>query len=118
MQGQSPYVINAGLQFDNEPSGTNAAVLFNVIGRRIYQVGNANVPHIWENPRPVLDFQFSQALFKNAGVKLSITDILNRAAVFYWDQDNNKKYTANRNDLLINQFKYGTNISVQFNYMF
>lgn len=117
MQGQSPYVINAGLQYDNDASGTNASVLFNVIGRRIYQVGNNNVPHIWENPRPLLDFQVSQNIFRNASLKFSITDILNQKSIFYWDQDDSKKYSASK-DLSINQFRYGTNVSIQFNYMF
>lgn len=117
MQGQSPYLINAGLQYDNTASGTSATALFNVIGRRISQVGNDNVPPIWENPRPLLDFQLSQQLFKNAGLKLSITDILNKRAIYYWDQDKSKKYSSG-SDLTINQFSYGTNVSIQFNYMF
>ncbi|UYQ93250.1 TonB-dependent receptor [Chitinophaga horti] len=116
MYGQSPYLVNAGLQFDNETSGTNASVLFNLIGQRIAQVGNATTPNIWENPRPLLDFQITQKVFKNADIKFSAADILNQKATFYWGQDK-KKYNEGK-DLVLSQFTYGTNISVTFNYKF
>ena len=121
MQGQSPYVINAGLQYDHETSGTNATILFNVIGRRIAQVGNADIPSIWESPRPLLDLQVSQRLSKKAALKLSVTDILNRKNIFYWDMDDNGKYqkgAGKGSDLIINQLTYGTNINFQFSYNF
>ncbi|RXK83495.1 TonB-dependent receptor [Filimonas effusa] len=121
MQGQSPYVINAGLQYDHELSGTNATILFNVIGRRISQVGNVNVPQMWEHPRPLLDLQVSQRLSQRASLKLSVTDILNKRNIFYWDMDGNKKYqkgSATSGDMLINQLTYGTNMNLQFSYNF
>lgn len=117
MFGQSPYLINAGLQYDNTEIGLNASVLFNVIGRRIAQVGNADFPDIWESPRPLLDFQVTKKLGKNSEVKLSASDILNRPGSFYWEMNDNKKYDAGK-DYLINRFRYGTNLSVQYSYRF
>ncbi|ASZ09843.1 outer membrane beta-barrel protein [Chitinophaga pendula] len=116
MQGQSPYLVNAGLQFDHESTGTNASLLFNRIGRRIAQVGNSGYPSIWENPRSLLDFQVSQRIFKNAELKIGISDILNQRGIFYQDIDDNKKFNEGK-DYLINRFNYGTNysISVSFN---
>ncbi|MCK7559143.1 hypothetical protein MKQ70_30905 [Chitinophaga sedimenti] len=116
MYGQSPYLVNGGLQFDNENSGTNASVLFNVIGQRIGQVGNANTPNIWENPRPVLDFQITQRIFKNADIKFTASDVLNKKATNYWGQDE-KRY-KDGTDKVISQFSYGTNIGLTFNYKF
>lgn len=116
MQGQSPYVVNAGLQYDRKKS-TSATLLFNVIGRRIFQVGNENVPQIWENPRPLLDFQVSQKLGKNTGLKFSITDILGKDAIFYQDIKADKKYTPGKgNDRPIYQITNGSTLSVQFVY--
>lgn len=117
MQGQSPYVINAGLQFDDQKSGTNASVLFNVIGKRIAQVGNSDFPDVWENPRPILDFQITQRLFSNADLKFTVSDILSRSSVFYWERNDNKKYDTAK-DLVINKFNFGTNVGVQFSYRF
>lgn len=116
MQGQSPYVVNAGLQFDNPGSATNASVLFNVIGKRIAQVGNADFPEMWEKPRPLLDFQITQRLFSNADLKFTASDILASKGVFYW-AGGDKKFTGS-SDLTINRFNYGTNIGVSFSYKF
>jgi outer membrane receptor protein involved in Fe transport len=52
MQGQSPYLFNAGLQYDLAKPGITTTLLFNQIGRRIVFVGGSDQPPIWENPRP------------------------------------------------------------------
>ena len=60
LQGQSPYVWNFQLGFDDEERGINAALLFNVFGERIVDVGVSGAPDILEQPRPSLDFVYSQ----------------------------------------------------------
>ncbi|MBS1747607.1 MAG: outer membrane beta-barrel protein [Bacteroidetes bacterium] len=117
MQGQSPYLINAGLQYDLEKIGLNTTALFNVIGRRILYVGNEEVPAIWEAPRPLLDLQVAKKVLKNKGeFKLNISDILNQTAKFYHDLNNDKKFTNTKVDALALTRKYGTNISITFSY--
>ncbi len=117
MQGQSPYLVNAGLQYDLEKIGLNTTALFNVIGRRILYVGNEEVPAIWEAPRPLLDLQIAKRVLKNKGeIKLNISDILNRTARFYHDMNNDKKFTDNKIDALALTRKYGTNVSLTFSY--
>jgi outer membrane receptor protein involved in Fe transport len=117
MQGQSPYLINASLQYDLEKIGLNTTLLFNVIGRRILYVGNQDVPSIWEAPRPLSDLQIAKKIIKNKGeVKLNVTDFLNRRAYFYHDLDNNGKYKGGTADALSINRKYGTNISLSFSY--
>lgn len=118
MQGQSPYVINSGIQYEAEKTGTSITGLFNIIGRRIFLVGNDQNPNIWEAPRPVLDFQITQkVLHRKADVKLSVSDILNRRANFYQDKNNNGKYDEAGDFLRISR-KTGTNISLSFLYNF
>ena len=116
MQGQSPYLINAALQYDVEEIGLNTTLLFNEVGRRILYVGNEQVPAIWEAPRPLLDVQVAKKIMNNkAALKLNITDLLNQPAYFYHDLDNNKKYDS-RGDALAIKRKYGTGISISFAY--
>ncbi len=116
MQGQSPYVVNVGLQYDVEKAGLNTTLLFNQIGRRILYVGNEQVPAIWENPRPLLDFQIAKKLLKGKGeVKLNISDLLNRPAYFYHDLDNSKNYKT-QNDAVAIKRNYGTTYSISFGY--
>jgi outer membrane receptor protein involved in Fe transport len=121
MQGQSPYIINASLQYDIEPLGINTTVLFNQIGRRILYVGNDQVPEIWENPRPLLDLQVAKKLNKDkAEIKLNVSNILNRMAYYYHDMNNNKKFDSGgkNSDAIAVGRNYGTNFSLSFNYKF
>ena len=117
LQGQSPYLINAGLQYDIEKIGFSSTVLFNQVGRRILFVGDKSVPDIWEAPRPLLDLQLAQKIFKKKGeVKINISDIFNHRAYFYHDLDNNEKYQKASKDVLAISRNYGTNYSITFSY--
>lgn len=117
MQGQSPYLINFGLQYDLEKQGLSTTLLFNQIGRRIAFVGG-DVPPIWENPRPLLDFQISKKVAKKKGeIKINISDILNKQAIFYTDLNSNRKYD-NHIDAYAIKRRYGTNVSISFGYNF
>lgn len=116
MQGQSPYVVNLGLQYDLERYGLTSTLLFNQIGRRIAYVGNDQTPVIWEAPRPLLDFQLAKRVLKSKGeIKLNISDILNQRANFYHDLNDNGKYSK-KTDALAIERNYGTNFSLTFGY--
>ena len=118
MQGQSPYLLNAGIQYDIEKYGLNTTLLFNQIGRRIVFVGGSDQPPIWENPRAVLDFQIAKKVLKTKGeVKLNISDIFNQVAIYYNDLNDNKKYD-NGVDAFAIKRKYGSNVSISFGYNF
>lgn len=117
MQGQSPFVINAGLQYSHDASRTNASILFNRIGRRISQVGFAGFGNIYEAPRSVVDFQLTKGIFKAWELKLTISDLLNQKANFYQDNDENKKYNSDK-DNLFNSLQYGINFGLNVTYTF
>lgn len=116
MQGQSPYLINAGLQYDVEKAGLNTTILFNQVGRRILYVGNDQLPPVWEAPRPLLDLQVAKKVIRGKGeVKVNISDILNQRAKFYHDLNGDKKYTQGSDALALSRL-YGTNVSIIFSY--
>lgn len=54
LQGQSPYVLNAGLTWA-PIGGTSATVLFNRFGERIDAVGSQSTPDVFEAARSQLD---------------------------------------------------------------
>ena len=60
VQGQSPYLINGGIQYASTSSGWSANVLYNRVGNRLALVGNSEIPDIYENPRDVVDMQVSR----------------------------------------------------------
>lgn len=120
LQGQSPYVANASLQYDHEKSGISATLLYNQIGRRILFVGNQDVPEIWEASRPLLDFQIAKKVLNKKGeVRLNVTDIINRRAFFYHNLTDNENFKKNSGeDAIAYRRNYGTNVSITFGYNF
>jgi outer membrane receptor protein involved in Fe transport len=116
MQGQSPYLVNLGLQYDVEKIGLSATALYNQIGRRILYVGNEQVPAIWEHPRPLIDLQLAKkVLGKKGEIKLNVQDLLNKPAYFYHDIDANSKFGKTKDAIAIKR-NYGTTISLSFAY--
>ncbi len=76
LQGQSPWVVNVGFFYDNDDWGTNASLLFNMFGRRISAVGTDNLPNIYEESYPTLDFTVAQEVFKGARLKFAASNLL------------------------------------------
>jgi TonB-dependent receptor len=122
MVGQSPYLVNAGLQHSALDNKLNFNILYNKIGRRIIQAGGIRFPSTWENPRDVLDLQVSYKVLKSKGeIKLNAGDILNQRSIIYFDYNGDKKYNGSigdGGDETMMSYKPGTNISLSFNYTF
>lgn len=118
LYGQSPYLINLGLNYENKRLGLSSTLLFNRIGRRIWLVGNVIDPHYWEAPRSVVDFQVTKNLGKALELKLTVGDILNQRLNFYQDFNDNGKYDNATDDGLIISNRFGTNFSVGLSYSF
>ncbi len=119
LQGQSPYLVNAGLQYFSPVSNLTFTTVYNRIGQRIFLVGYQGYGDIYENARDVIDFQISKKVFKsNAEIKLNVGDILNQSTVFYQNNEGNKNraYEGEGTDRLINSSRLGTNVSLSFSY--
>jgi outer membrane receptor protein involved in Fe transport len=118
VQGQSPYLINGGLQYSSKASGWNGNILYNRVGNRLALVGNSEIPDIYENPRDVIDIQISKKILaKKAEIKLTLSDLLNKSILFYENIDSKRAYKGG-NDRVFSSFKPGSTISVGFTYDF
>ena len=116
MQGQSPYVINASLQYDLQEAGISATLLYNQIGDRIFYVGGNDFPPVTEKSRPLFDLQVAKKIMKQkAEIKLNISDLFNKDNLYYLDIDQNRKYNKSTDALAIKR-KYGSNIGLSFTY--
>jgi TonB-dependent receptor len=92
LQGQSPYVFNAGLQYINKEMGWSFAANANRVGDRITIHGNQTTgntaPAFWEKSRTFLDFQIAKNLLKNKiELKLNVRNALAEDLVFYQNND-------------------------------
>jgi outer membrane receptor for ferrienterochelin and colicin len=94
LQGQSPYIVNAGLNYSDTKKGFQLNINYNVIGKRIFAVGNnfgSPYPDWYEMPRNVVDLNFSKEITKWIMIKGGVTDLLNQDNYILQDgnQDNN-----------------------------
>lgn len=116
--GQSPYVINAGIQHTELNNKLSLNVLYNRLGKRIFLVGGSNYASVWEQPRNVLDFQVGYKVLKSRGeIKLSGSDILNPNYNFRYELDG-KPYVISGQGYTYRQYAMGANYSLSFNYTF
>ena len=56
MQGQSPYVINVNMGYDNINTGRSVVLAYNEFGKRITALGSYGAPDYYEYPFRKLDF--------------------------------------------------------------
>ena len=78
LQGQSPYVVNAGIVYSNQSLGLDANAFYNVFGRRIAEVGFDSLPDVYEQSFHRVDVTASKKLNHTMKMKLAATNILNR----------------------------------------
>jgi len=103
MQGQSPYVINLGLNYASEASKFSVGLNYNRLGKRIAFVGTTTTPNTWELPRNSLDLTLEKELGKRITLKAGIKDLVNdpvRFVQYFGANDevvgDTKRYTPNR----------------------
>jgi TonB-dependent receptor len=77
LQGQSPYIVNVELGYQNVNSGTSISLFYNVFGDRLAEVSIGGTPDVFERSRPMLDFIASQSVLGNFNIKFSVKNILN-----------------------------------------
>lgn len=92
MQGQSPYIINAGLFYQPEGGRLTTGLSYNRIGKRIVGIGrtdmsvggsiNNDIPDMYEMPRNALDYTASWQFTPSWQLKFAAKDILNEAVEF------------------------------------
>jgi hypothetical protein len=115
LQGQSPFIINSGLFYQNSKKDFGVNLSYNYIGSRIWIVGNVQEPSVWERGRNVIDIQVSKT-FKNIEIKLNVKDLIAQDLIFFQDLNSNRKY--NIGDNRWQEINFGQSISLSFKYNF
>jgi outer membrane receptor for ferrienterochelin and colicin len=77
MVGQAPYVVNAGLSYENSTGALSATALYNVVGRRITATGTRPTPDTYLEPRNLLDFSLRFPLWATTSAKVNASNLLN-----------------------------------------
>jgi TonB-dependent receptor len=110
LTGQSPYVLNADLTYNNPRSGSTLSVYYNVFGERLSQVSPPGTPNVFEQPAPTLDVIWNQKFRDRWKLTISAKNILDRAA--------EETYTYRGIDYLRSSHRRGVTTSLGLTYAY
>jgi hypothetical protein len=74
--GQSPYVLNFLLNYNNEKIGLDVNASFHISGRKIIYVLYGNTPNVYEQPRGMLNFNITKHFNKRYHLRFSVENLL------------------------------------------
>ena len=117
LQGQSPYIINAGLYYADEETGFSMNAAYNLFGPRIFSVGDVLFPTWWEMPRHSVDMQVAKVWKKRFETKLNVRNLLNATYSLYQDNDNDNTIKTEQ-EALIRQYQVGALYTLSFSWKF
>lgn len=118
MQGQSPYLINAGLYYNDDDKGMKASIMYNRIGNRILYVGVVNqkiiedIPDTYEMARNAIDLSISKKISEKMELGFGIKDLLNEPEQYKQFPIYDNGGTLIKREQITRSFYQGRNISV------
>ena len=113
LQGQSPYLINTGLNYTDAEMGLQTGLFFNVQGKTLEVVGTGIVPDVYTVPFNSLNFTLNKKFGaeKKSSVDIKISNIL--------DSKRKSVYESyNATDQIFTQLNPGTEFSIGYSYSF
>jgi TonB-dependent receptor len=110
LQGQSPYLVNVNIAYENNELGTSASIYYNVFGERLSAVSLGGTPNVYEQPHAMVDLIVTQKLFWNVSLKLAAKNLLNGAVEHV--------HHFEGRDYLYSSYNRGRDFNVGFSYTF
>jgi TonB-dependent receptor len=110
LTGQSPYIVNFDLTFNQPSWGTSVSVYYNLFGERISQVSPPGTPNVFEQPVPTLDLIWNQRLGERWKVQLAAKNLLDGAQ--------EETYTYRNVEYVRSSFRRGIRTSLELNYTY
>ncbi len=110
LMGQSPYVLNAGIFYQDNDNGLQYNILYNVMGRRLFAVGTFGTPDLYEMPRHQVDATITKRLGRRFELKASVQDLLNQRVRLVQDSNANDRIDGNDEEIMM--FRRGQVVSL------
>ncbi|WP_437752056.1 TonB-dependent receptor domain-containing protein [Sorangium sp. So ce1389] len=104
LQGQSPFVVNLGLDYSGESTGTSARLLYNVFGARLRTVGK-NMPDEYEQPRHQIDLTVAQRFGEHVELKLAGENLIDAPVRVTQGKESTE-------DNIVLEYKAGTTVTL------
>jgi hypothetical protein len=108
LQGQSPFIVNTDLTYENTEKQFTGGMYFNVFGQRLSSVSLGGTPDVFERPSPQLDMTFSKGFSRGWSAKLSVKNVLDSAF--------EQTYRFEGNDYTYYSYNKGRSFSLGFSY--
>ena len=109
LQGQSPYVVNLGVFYQDDEAHWQVSGQYNVIGPRIAFVGDRNQNFsVIEMPRHVIDLGVTKGFGQHLEVRAGIQNLLNQEVRQYYDFDRNGRVNGIEDGAAFARYKRGT----------
>lgn len=113
LQGQSPYLLNLVLGYNNSEKGWDSNLAYNIQGKTLEIVGLGVIPDVYTLPHNSLNFNLSKSFGNDAksAIKLQFNNILNeeKTSVF-------QSYEAK--DQIFSRRKDGISFGLTYSYKF
>ncbi len=112
LQGQSPFLVNGGLEYTHSDSGFTGSLSYNVQGRTLELVASSTNPDVYTKPFNSLNLNLNKKLGSHHTVNLKADNILNsvRESVYVSDFTEEEPIYSRR--------KPGTTVSLGYTYKF
>ena len=122
--GQSPYVANAELLYNDPLKGSQVSVSYNIFGERIVLVGGQSAPDVYEQPRGLLNVSITQR-FGPLQIRLRGTNLLDpdfemiqTHEFFNRDSNGNRTGGKQEREYVFQRFTRGRTFSLGLSYNF
>ena len=107
LQGQSPFLLNLDLGYDNFETGMGVSLFYNLFGRRLDEVSLGGTPDVFEEARGTMDMTFSQQ-WHSYKIKFKANNLL--------DAPIQKAYRYQGVDYIANHHQKGRSFSLSLSY--
>ncbi|MFT6815486.1 MAG: TonB-dependent receptor [Sphingobacteriales bacterium] len=108
MFGQSPFVVNLFLGYENGPSDIESNLTYAINGPKLAFVADGGTPDVFEQGRHSLNWNVSKGFKSGLGLKFSIKNILDAPTEF--------TYSYQDTEYIYSSFKRGQSYSVSLKY--
>ncbi|WP_210514115.1 TonB-dependent receptor [Hymenobacter terricola] len=88
LQGQSPYVVNTGIFYQDDERHWQISAQYNIIGPRLqFASSNGQNFSVYDLPRHVIDLAATKGFGPHLDVRIGIQDLLNQYTRLYYDSN-------------------------------
>ncbi len=108
LQGQSPFILNLDLSYNNYNTGTIASLHYNTFGERLSRVSANVTPDVYEQPISQLDLILSQKIYDMLSLKFTVKNILNSSY--------KEIYRFKGEEYIYQEYKYGLSYGIGFSF--